>query len=121
MAHAGSDDRDRGVYGKFLVERTDGRSAPGEKHDGCLYFVLDLDHDPLALWPLKEYADGAWRAGFEPLAEDLWAQVRDRGLVFQTIPELVEQQRELRAQVEARFVELYGEDRENWPKAGPDR
>ncbi len=46
-----------GIYRKFRVERTDGRSAPGEKHDGCTYFVLDIDHDPHALPALRAYAE----------------------------------------------------------------
>lgn len=45
----------KGLYAKFQVERTDGRSAPGEKHDGCEYFVLDLTHDPHAIPALKAY------------------------------------------------------------------
>lgn len=50
------DDKNRGLYEKFRVERTDGRSAPGEKHDGCRYLVLDLDHDPFARVAALEYA-----------------------------------------------------------------
>lgn len=48
----------RGLYGKFRVERADGRSAPGERHDGCDYFVLDMTHDPYALRAIRAYADG---------------------------------------------------------------
>ena len=48
-------DTERGLYGKFHVERTDGKSAPGQKHDGCDYFVLDLTHDPHALPALVAY------------------------------------------------------------------
>ena len=45
-----------GIYRKFRISRTDGRDAPGEKHHGCRYFVLDLDHDP-HVWPaLRSYA-----------------------------------------------------------------
>ena len=40
--------RERGLYEKFAVERTDGKSKIGEKHEGCEYFVLDLTHDPHA-------------------------------------------------------------------------
>jgi hypothetical protein len=47
----------RGVYEKFRIERTDGRSAPGEKHHGCRYFVLDLDHDKHAPPALRAYAE----------------------------------------------------------------
>jgi len=63
-------DRTRGLYGKFRIERTDGKSAPGEKHDGCEYFVLDLTHDPHAPPALRAYAD-ACRAGYPLLAADL--------------------------------------------------
>lgn len=49
----------RGLYGKFDVTRTDGRSAPGEKHSGCQYFVLDLDHDEHADAALRAYAAAA--------------------------------------------------------------
>jgi hypothetical protein len=48
---------DRGIYHKFVVTRTDGRSAPGEKHADCFCFVLDAYHDPHALPALKAYAD----------------------------------------------------------------
>ena len=50
------DDSARGIYEKFHVLRTDGRSAPGEKHYGCRYWVLDLDHDPHAISALVAYA-----------------------------------------------------------------
>lgn len=48
--------RSEGLYSKFEVRRTDGRSAPGEKHHGCRYFVLDLDHDPHAAPAIEAYA-----------------------------------------------------------------
>lgn len=50
-------DKERGLYGKFNVTRTDGRSAPGEKHENCSYFCLDLTHDVYAVSALKAYAD----------------------------------------------------------------
>jgi len=59
-----------GLYDKFRVERTDGTSAVGQKHDGCEYFVLDLDHDPHALPALKAYAESC-RASYPALARDL--------------------------------------------------
>lgn len=63
-------DQERGLYGKFRVERTDGRSAPGEKHHDCEYFVLDLTHDKHALAALLSYAESC--AGeFPQLAADL--------------------------------------------------
>ena len=44
-----------GLHTKFIIERTDGRSRQGEKHDGCRYFVLDLDHDIHAVAALDAY------------------------------------------------------------------
>ncbi len=49
-------DRDRGLYEKFIVQRLDGTHDPGEKHYGCRYFVLDLDHDKFAIPALQAYA-----------------------------------------------------------------
>lgn len=46
----------QGVFQKFEVRRTDGSSAPGGKHHGCHYFVLDVDHDALAKPALQAYA-----------------------------------------------------------------
>jgi hypothetical protein len=63
-------DPTRGLYGKFYVERTDGRSAPGEKHHGCEYFILDLDHDKHAVAALEAYAKSC-KAEYPLLAEDL--------------------------------------------------
>lgn len=60
----------RGLYGKFTVARTDGKSAPGAKHHGCRYYVLDLDHDPHALPALRAYAESA-RIDHPALARDL--------------------------------------------------
>lgn len=51
------DDKNKGIYEKFRVQRTDGRSAEGEKHHGCFYFVLDTDHDPFAIPALNVYAE----------------------------------------------------------------
>lgn len=45
------------IYGKFHVVRADGRDGPGDKHDGCDYFVLDLSHDPAAQPAVMAYAD----------------------------------------------------------------
>ena len=68
----GCEDKGRGLYQKFRVERTDGSSAPGGRHDGCRYFVLDLDHDPFAKDALKAYA-GACEGRYPALAADLAA------------------------------------------------
>lgn len=67
-----SDDQKRGLYSKFKVERTDGKSAPGEKHDGCEYFVLDMDHDDHARAAIAGYVQSLENAGEYPeLAADL--------------------------------------------------
>lgn len=63
-------DRTKGMYEKFRVERADGKSAPGEKHDGCEYFVLDVTHDPHALPALAAYAQSC-RAEYPMLASDI--------------------------------------------------
>jgi hypothetical protein len=65
----------RGIYAKFRVERTDGKSAPGEKHDGCEYFVLDRTHDRFAAAALRAYAE-ACRDEYPQLAADLLADPR---------------------------------------------
>jgi hypothetical protein len=62
--------KNRGIYNKFTVFRNDGRSNPGEKHDGCRYFVLDLNHDPYAITALRAYAE-ACADTFPTLARDL--------------------------------------------------
>jgi hypothetical protein len=63
-------DTDRGLYEKYRIERTDGTSAPGQKHHGCEHFVLDLDHDPHALAALRAYAMSCAKL-FPSLAADL--------------------------------------------------
>jgi hypothetical protein len=54
-------DQRRGIYRKYHIERTDGSSGPGGKHERCLYFVLDLEHDPFALPALRAYAKACKR------------------------------------------------------------
>lgn len=70
MANVDHKDAHRGLYGKFNVSRADERDEPGEKHEGCEYFVLDLDHDPHALPALEAY-EKSCRAAFPRLADDL--------------------------------------------------
>jgi hypothetical protein len=62
--------QERGLFRKYNVERTDGSSAPGGKHHGCEYFVLDLSHDPFAPPALRAYA-AACAAEYPALAADL--------------------------------------------------
>ena len=59
-----------GLYRKFDVRRTDGSSAPGAKHEGCSYFVLDLTHASHAIPALRAYAESC-RKDYPTLADDL--------------------------------------------------
>jgi hypothetical protein len=68
-------DRNRGVYHKFNVIRTDGKSAPGQKHHNCFYFVLDCDHDPHAKAALDAYARSC-KHEYPTLASDVQAIVQ---------------------------------------------
>lgn len=61
---------ERGLYEKFIVNRTDGTDQPGGKHDGCEYFVLDLTHDKHAAAAIKAYIYSC-RDEYPLLAEDL--------------------------------------------------
>jgi len=45
-----------GLDGKYEVKRTDGKDGPGDRHDGCEYFVLDLTHDSAARLAATVYA-----------------------------------------------------------------
>lgn len=73
--------KNKGMYQKFIVKRTDGKDGKGEKHDGCEYFVLDLTHDKNAIPALLVYADVAEMDGYELLATDIRnevARIRER-------------------------------------------
>jgi len=59
-----------GLYRKFKVERTDGSSGPGGKHEHCRYFALDLIHDPFARPAVLAYAKSCEKS-HPVLAEDL--------------------------------------------------
>ena len=72
------DKRTTGLYNKFTVTRTDGKSEPGEKHDGCDYFVLDLTHDPHAIPALVAYA-ASCETDYPLLARDLILKVGSHG------------------------------------------
>jgi len=67
--------KNRGVYPKYTVTRRDGRDVPGEKHEACAYFVLDIDHDRFALPALLAYAAACEVGGYKKLADDLRAWV----------------------------------------------
>ena len=83
------DKRSTGLYAKFTVTRTDGKSAPGEKHDGCEYFVLDVTHDKHAHAALKAYADSC-EGEYPLLARDVCIQAQTQilsGLVAPAEPQ----------------------------------
>jgi hypothetical protein len=64
------DDTKRGLYGKYKIERLDGSSLPGGKHERCEYFVLDLEHDKHAKAALRAYAKSCAKE-YPALARDL--------------------------------------------------
>lgn len=74
-----------GLYNKFNVTRTDG---PGGKHDGCRYFVLDLNHDPFARAALIAYAD-ACEGRCPELAADLRAAANEELPAFSDLSEAI--------------------------------
>ena len=69
---------ERGLFQKFAVTRTDGKSEPGEKHENCEYFVIDLTHDKFAKPAIQAYAR-ACEGEYSQLAADLKAKVDDDG------------------------------------------
>ena len=62
--------KEKGLYRKFNVTRTDKKDLPGEKHCNCRYFVLDLDCDEYAIATVKFYAD-LCKEKYPDLANDL--------------------------------------------------
>jgi hypothetical protein len=60
-------DRDRGLYGKYYVERLEDHSG---KHARCQYYVLDPTHDKFAIPALQAYAD-ACEEEYPLLARDI--------------------------------------------------
>lgn len=64
----------QGIIDKFRVFRTDGTDAPGCKHDGCWYWVLDLTHDEFAGEAILAYAD-ACKDKYPQLADELRRRV----------------------------------------------
>jgi len=73
--HINDADKNRGLYKKFKVERTDG--DPKGKHAQCNYFVLDVVHDPFAIPALRAYAK-ACEGEYPQLAADLREWLRGR-------------------------------------------
>lgn len=69
-------DQALGLYQKYQVMRTDGTSEVGQKHHQCSYFVLDIQHDPLARYALAAYLE-ACRLAYPQLSQDLRASLWD--------------------------------------------
>ena len=69
-------DQQKGLYQKFNVERTDGSSASGGKHEHCEHFVLDLNHDKFAIPAIAAYVR-ACGDEFPRLAVDLQKKYLD--------------------------------------------
>lgn len=63
-------DKARGFYNKFTILREDGSDRPGDKHENCSYFVLDLTHDKYA-WPALAAYENACIDEYPLLAADL--------------------------------------------------
>lgn len=61
-------DRTEGLRTKYEVHR---RFDHDGKHDKCRYFVLDPQHDPIAIDALERYSIAVRDAGFVALSEDL--------------------------------------------------
>lgn len=68
----GDNTEQKGLYDKFDVSRRDGSSEEGGKHEGCRYFVLDLDHDKHVVRALEGYIRSLTLSGEYPeLKKDL--------------------------------------------------
>lgn len=73
-----------GLYGKFHVERADGRDRPGGDKADARYFVLDYAQDPVARVALRAYIEELKDQGIEPeLAEDLSRELSQTRKSFQ--------------------------------------
>ena len=82
--------REQGIYNKFNVTRTDGTDAPGEKHFGDEYFVLNLTTDKHTIPAIAAYAESC-AAEYPLLASDLRAKVAatvKASSLFVTVPEV---------------------------------
>jgi len=64
------DQTQAGIYAKFTVTRNDGKDAPGERHHGDEYFVLNLTTDKHALVALDAYGKSC-ASKYPVLASDI--------------------------------------------------
>lgn len=82
--------KELGLYEKFKITRTDGKDAPGGKHEGDKYFVLNLTTDKHAIPALATYAD-ACNDEYPALAADLRAMIAEKALatsIYITVPQV---------------------------------
>ena len=80
----------QGLYHKFNISRTDGTDAPGGKHFGDEYFVLNLTTDKHTIPAIAAYAESC-AAEYHLLASDLRAKVAatvKASSLFITVPEV---------------------------------
>lgn len=88
-ALATSDQKSLGLFEKFKVSRIDGRDAPGQKHHGAEYFVLDMA-DKFAIPALAAYAE-ACKQEYPALSADLFRKAFEMELAaseYITVPEV---------------------------------
>ena len=62
---------DPGLIEKYRVKRVDQRDKPGQKHENCLYFVLDIAHDRYARAGIFAYAT-ACKQEFPKMSKQLF-------------------------------------------------
>ena len=70
-------EQEQGLCARYHVNRVDGSSEPGGKHEKCRYFVLDLDHDHHAWKALIAYASSC-QEEFPELAKDIDKMVQSK-------------------------------------------
>jgi hypothetical protein len=82
--------KELGIYQKFNVTRTDGSDAPGRKHFGDEYFVLNLTTDKHTIPAIAAYADSC-AAEYPALSADLRTKIAatvKSASIFITVPEV---------------------------------
>jgi hypothetical protein len=63
----------------------DGHDLPGQRHHGCKYFCLDLNHDVHAIPALRAYADSCAHE-YGALASDLRATANRLEAIYAANP-----------------------------------
>jgi len=73
-----ANEKAEGLHRNYHVQRL---NDPDGKHADCRYFVLDPQHDPLAVEALEAYSDAAFSAGYIPLSKEI-----DHWIGRETVP-----------------------------------